>query len=98
MVTYHSKPGSEGQLQAALAQASQVYQSDDAVFAQPHIVIRDTEDGSETRFVEIFTWRKSPDHPSEAIKDVWKKERSLCEARDGHTAIEGGEVTLVTGN
>lgn len=97
MVTYHPKAGSEAQFQAVLAQAWQVYQSEHAVLAEPHVIVRATEDGDKARFVEIFTWSKSPDHPSDAVKAIWKQEMALCEARDGHAAIQGGEAELVVG-
>jgi hypothetical protein len=95
MIIYHPKAGSEADLQATLAQAWQVYQSEHAVFERPHVLVRDTEDGNKARFVEIFTWKQAPDHPAPEIQAIWKQEQSLCEARDGHKAIEGGEVQLV---
>lgn len=95
MVTYHPKPGREADLQATLAQAWQIYTSEHLVYTEPHVLVRDN--GDDTRFVEIFTWAVSPDHPTDNVKAIWKQERSLCEARDGHTSIEGGPVELVTG-
>ena len=97
LVTYHVQSGKEAEFQAVLAHGWKVYQSEHMVFAEPHIIVRDTEDAGKTRFVEIFTWSKSPDHAPETIKAVWNQEQSLCEARGGHTGIEGGEVQLITG-
>jgi hypothetical protein len=97
LVTYHVKPGKEAELKATLSRAWQIYRTEHLVFAEPHIVVRDTEDGDKTRFTEVFTWVKSPDHAPESVKAVWQQEQSLCEARSGHTGIEGGEVELITG-
>ena len=97
MVTYHVKSGEEADFQALLAHAWQVYRGEHLVFAGPHIIVRDTEDGDKTKFVETFTWVKSPDHAPDSVQAVWKQEQSLCEARSGHKGIEGGEVELVTG-
>jgi uncharacterized protein YceK len=97
MVTYHVQSGKEADFQTVLSHAWEVYQSEHMVFAKPHVIVRDTEDGDKTRFVEIFTWVKSPDHAPDSVQTVWKQEQSLCEARSGHTGIEGGEVQLITG-
>ena len=99
LVTYHVKPGKEADFQAVLSRAWQVYRKEHLVFAGPHIIVRDTEDGGKTRFVEIFTWvsHSAPEQALEAVKTLWEQEQSLCEARSGHGGIEGGEVEIVTG-
>jgi hypothetical protein len=97
MVTYHIQSGKEAEFQSLLAHAWEVYRSEHLVFAEPHIIVRDTEDGDKTRFVEIFTWVTSPDHAPESVEAVWKQEQSLCEARSGHKGINGGEVKIVKG-
>lgn len=96
MVTYHVQPGKDAEFQALLAHAWEVYRGEHLVFAQPHIIIRDTEHNGQTKFVEIFTWIKSPDHAPKDVQAVWKQEQALCAPRDGHKGIEGGEVDLVT--
>jgi hypothetical protein len=97
MITYHIQPGKEADFRTLLAHAWEVYRGGRLVFAEPHIIVQDTEDGDKTKFVEVFTWSKSPDHPPDSVLAVWKQEQSLCEARDGHNGIEGGEVQIVTG-
>jgi hypothetical protein len=97
LVTYHVQSGKEAEFQAVLSHAWEVYQGKHLVFATPHIIVRDIEGTGKTRFVEIFTWVKPPDHALESVKAVWKQEQSLCEMRDGRSGIEGGEVQLVTG-
>ena len=99
MVTYHVKPGKVAELQAVLERAWQLYREDHLVFAAPHIVVRDTEAGGQTRLVEIFTWvsHAAPEHAPESVKALWEQEQSLCEARNGRGGIEGGEVEMVTG-
>jgi len=97
MISYHVKQGKELEFQALLTHAWQVYRGERLVCAEPHTVVRDTEGNDKARFVEIFTWVKSPDHAPDSVQQVWKREQSLCEARAGHQGIEGGEVQLVTG-
>jgi hypothetical protein len=97
LLTYHPKPGKEPELQAALARAWQVYQADHLVFDKPHVIVRDTEKGGGTRFVEIFTWIQAPENPPADVNAIWNQEQSLCEARNGHKGIEGGPAQLVVG-
>jgi hypothetical protein len=99
LITYHAKAGKEAELQAVLSHAWQIYRTEHLVFAEPHTIVRDTEDGDKTRFVEVFTWvsHATPEHAPDAVKKVWEQEQSLCEAQSGHGGIEGGEVELVTG-
>jgi hypothetical protein len=96
MVTYHIQTGKEAEFQSLLACAWKTYRDDGMVFATPHIVVQSDEDGGKNRFIEIFTWKKSPDHAPDNVKAIWKDEQSLCEARNGHSGIDGGEVQLVT--
>ena len=97
LVTYHVKPGKEAEFQAVLSRAWEVYRREHFVFAEPHIVVQDTEDGSKPRFVEVFTWvsRSIPGHAPESVKTIWKQEESLCEKRSEHNGIEPGEVELL---
>jgi len=97
LITYHVQSGKENEFQKLLARAWDIYRNDGLVYAKPHTVVRNTEDGDKTYFTEIFTWAKSPDHPSGDVTALWGQEQALCEARDGHRGIEGGEVSLVTG-
>jgi len=97
MITYHIQAGKEAEFQRLLAHAWDVYRGEHLVYTEPHTVIRSTEERDKTRFVEIFTWVKSPDHAPDRVQAVWNQEHSLCEARSGHKGIEGGEVELVTG-
>ncbi|MGA9779541.1 MAG: hypothetical protein WBS33_14835 [Verrucomicrobiia bacterium] len=98
-VSYHVKSGKEAEFQAVLKHAWEVYRSEHLVFADPHILVQDTEDGGKPRFVEVFTWISSatPEHAPKSVRTVWKKEDSLCESRDGRYGIEPDEVELITG-
>ena len=98
MITYHVQPGKEGEFQDLLARAWDVYRDEHLVVPKPHVVVRDSDGENKFRFVEIFTWLKSPDHAPDSVQAVWKQEQSLCEARDGHKGIEGGEVEIVGGH
>jgi len=97
LITYHVKFGKEAELQAVLSRAWEIYRREHLVVAEPHIILRDTEDGDKTRFIEVFTWvsHAAPDHAPDSVKTIWQQEQSLCEARSGRTAIEGGEVELL---
>src|SRR5882762_115713 len=97
LVTYHVKSGKEAELQLALAQAWQVYRREHLVFAEPHVIVRDTEDGGKPRFVEVFTWvsRSIPEHAPESVVTIWKQEEALCEKRGEHYGIAPGEVKLI---
>lgn len=99
MVTYHVKQGKEADLEATLSQAWQIYRTEKLVFANPHTIVRANDDKHNVRYVEIFTWvsHSGPEHAPDAVKQLWSQEQSLCEARNGHGAIEGGEVDLVVG-
>jgi hypothetical protein len=97
LVTYHVQAGKEAEFETVLSRAWGIYRREHLVFASPHLVVRDTEDGGKTRFVEIFTWKSHaiPEHAPEAVKTVWQQEQSLCEARNGHGGIGGGEVEII---
>ena len=97
LVTYHVKPGKEAEFQAVLSRGWELYRKERFVFAQPHMILRDAEDGGKPRFVEILTWvsRSIPEHAPESVKTIWKQEESLCEKRGEHYGIEPGEVELL---
>jgi hypothetical protein len=97
MVVYHVQLGREKQLVAVQNRAWAEYRKRDMVLSRPHVVIRDVEEGGQSRFVEVFTWAKPPDNPPASVRAFWQEEQSLCEARNGHNGIEGGPVELVTG-
>jgi antibiotic biosynthesis monooxygenase (ABM) superfamily enzyme len=98
LITYHVKSGKEAEFQAVLWRAWQIYRTEHLVFAEPHIILRDME-GDKTRFVEIFTWvsHAAPEHAPDIVTTVWEQEQSLCEGRNGHNGIEGGEVEILAG-
>jgi hypothetical protein len=99
LVTYHVKAGKEVELQVTLLRTWEIYRTEHLVAAEPHIIVHGADDGGGTRFVEMFTWAShaAPEHAPDSIKKIWEQEQSLCEARNGHEAIQGGEVELVTG-
>ena len=98
LVIYHVKSGKEAEFQNTLSQAWEIYRKDNLVFAKLHVIVRDSEDNGKTRFVEIFTWvsHSTPEHAPDSVKAIWNQEQSLCEARNGHGGLEGGEVELLT--
>src|SRR5881394_1998311 len=50
LVTYRVKPGKEQQLAATLSRAWDIYRKERLVFAQPHVIIREREEGDKHRF------------------------------------------------
>jgi hypothetical protein len=97
LITYRVKSGSEAEFEQVLSQAWQIYRKEHLVFAHPHVIVRDKDSGGKTLFVEIFTWvsHDAPDHAPDSVKKIWDKMMSLCEKRDGHGGLEGGEVEIV---
>src|SRR5262245_58638227 len=93
LVTYHVKAGKEAEFRELLARAWETYRRDRLVFAEPHIIVQDTEDGGKPRLVEIFTWvsRSIPEYAPDSVKAIWKQEESLCERRGERYGIEPGE-------
>jgi len=99
LVTYRVKSGNEAEFQTVLSRAWQIYRRGHLVREEPHIIVRDAEDGGKIRYVEIFTWvsHTAPEHAPDSVKTIWQQEHSLCEARGGHSGIEGEEVEILTG-
>jgi len=99
LVTYYVKPGKESEFQNAISKAWDVFRQEGMVLAKPHVIVRDDEAAGKTNFVEVFTWisHYAPDHAPASVKAVWEQEQSLCEKREGHDAIEGSEVQVITG-
>jgi hypothetical protein len=98
LITYHVKPGKEADLEQALQRAWVIYLHEHLVFAQPHLIVRDTENGDKTRVVEVFTWvtHSAPEQVPDSIKAIWTEMQASCEPRDGHSGLEGNEVEMVT--
>jgi hypothetical protein len=98
IVTYHVKPGDEAALQNVLARAWKIYQKEGLVNPAPHVIFRDDDAGGTTKVVEIFTWinHAKPEHAPPAVKTVWNEMMDLCEPRDDHPALHGGEIHLLT--
>ena len=57
MVTYHAKAGSEEELARVLARHWATARDMNLMLAAPHVMVRGTEGGGKTYFVEIATWR-----------------------------------------
>jgi hypothetical protein len=97
MVTYRVKTGMEPVLQDALARAWVIYRQEKLVFAEPHTIIQDQDGEGKTRIIEIFTWvnHAAPEHAPESVKQIWAQMQGLCEPRNGHSGLDGGEVGLL---
>jgi hypothetical protein len=97
LITYHVKPGKEVEMEAVLRREWEIYQKENLVFA-PHLVLRDKDAGDKPRLVEVFTWvsHSAPEHAPDSVKAIWADMQALCEPRDGHVGLEGGEVEVLT--
>jgi len=95
-VTFHVKAGKEAELIQVLAETWEIYRRQKLVFAEPHLILQGPEQGG-TRIVEIFTWvnHKIPDQVPASVRIKWTRMQALCEERDGHQGLEGGEVQRI---
>jgi len=95
--TFHVQAGKEKDFEDVLSRTWAIYQKEQLVFAQPHILVRGSEDSGKPYFVEVFTWvsHAAPDHAPASVQTIWKEMNSLCEARGGHTKIEFTEVQII---
>jgi hypothetical protein len=96
-VTYHAKPGSEADLERAIARQWAIARKMNLLNAMPHVIVRGVEDGDKTFFVEIGEWRDEniPDHAPPEIQEVWKEMNRLVEPRKGRPGIDFIQVALV---
>lgn len=96
MVTYHAKPGSEAELASVIVKQWRTARDLKLVREAPHVVVRGTEDGNKTYFVEIFTWRDAsiPDSAPAAIQAIWSEMNKLVERRGGKSGIDIAEVSV----
>ena len=99
LVDYRVKPGQEAQFEVILNRAWRMYRKEHLVFAAPHVIVKSVDAEGKTRFVEILTWvsHTAPEHVLDEVKSIWDREQSMCEVRNGHKGIEGGEVEIVVG-
>jgi hypothetical protein len=100
VVYYDVKPGQEGALEDTLARAWALYQKENMVAAQPHLIVKETEsqeNGGQTRYIEIFTWlsHAKPAHAPDSVNKVWQEMQSLCLPHNGRQGPYGGEVEVV---
>jgi hypothetical protein len=97
IVTYHVLPGREAEFPKLLDHAWGIYRQEHLVNPEPHVIVRDQEADGKTKFVEIFTWvsHAGPAHAPASVLAVWNEEMAICEPRNGHPGLEGGEVQLI---
>jgi hypothetical protein len=101
VVYYYVKPGLEGALEDTLARAWALYQKENMVAAQPHLIVKETENQGNgdlmTRYIEIFTWlsHAKPAHAPDAVSKIWQEMQSLCQPHNGRQGPYGGEVEVV---
>ena len=57
IVTLHAKPGGEAELAAVIARHWETARRLNLVLDTPHLTVRGMENGTQTYFIDIFTWR-----------------------------------------
>lgn len=97
LVTYHVQAGKEAEFQDLLARTWAVYQSEQLVESQPHVVVRGKDAAGKPFFTEVLTWvsASAPDHVPDSIKTLWQQEGALCKLPDGKNGIDGAVVQVV---
>ena len=97
VITYHVQSGKEVVFPILLAQAWSIYRHEHMVRSEPHVIVREREEDGKIRYVETLTWvrHSAPDNAPADVREIWNQEVSDCEGRNGHPALEGGEVQLV---
>jgi hypothetical protein len=100
IVYYYVKPGQEGALEDTLARAWTLYQKENMVAAQPHLIVKETQsadNGGQTRYIEIFTWlnHAKPVHAPDSVNKIWGEVLSICQPPNGRQGFCGGEVEMV---
>ena len=100
IVYYYVKPGADLALQDTLARAWALYQQNNMVLPQPHLIVKETERpemGGQTRYIEIFTWvnhsKLSP--PPPGVTNIWSEMSSLCVPHNGVQGPFGGELQVI---
>lgn len=97
MLYYYVKPDMVAVMQDVLAKSWVLYRREGLVYSSPHVVTYSRDAEGRGQFIEIFTWvnHAAPEKVSPAIQQLWSQMKSLCENRDGHGGLAGGEVDLV---
>lgn len=97
LITYHVKAGKEWEMEKVLERAWKIYANKHLVFPEPHTLLLDRSVEAKPRIIESFTWvsHSAPDHAPDSVKEIWNQMQALCEARDGHGGLEGGEVQAI---
>jgi hypothetical protein len=97
MVTYHVQSDQINAFRQLIASAWKTYRDAGMVYSSPHVIVQGREDGGKPYVVEIFTWKKAPDHPSPRVLEAWRMEQSMCEPRFNRPGLDGGVMTLLSG-
>lgn len=97
MVTFHAKTGSETELAGVIARHWETARRLNLVLDAPHLTVRGTENGRQTYFIDVFTWRDAgiPDQAPAAIRSIWADMNRLVESRGARPGLDFAEVTVV---
>jgi hypothetical protein len=97
IVTLHAKTGSEAELAGVIARHWETARRLNLVVDAPHLTMRGTEHGTDTYFVDIFTWRDAsiPDQAPPEIRAIWADMNRLVESRKDRPGLNIAEVTVV---
>jgi hypothetical protein len=97
VVTLHAKPGGEAELAGVIARHWETARRLNLVLDTPHVTVRGTENGTQTYFIDIFTWRDSsiPDQAPPEIQRIWADMSRLVEPKGSRPGLEISEVAIV---
>jgi len=97
MITLHAKAGAETQLAQVIARHWEAVQRLGMTTDGPHVTLRGTEEGTQTFFVEILTWRDAsvPDAAPKEILAIWADMNRLVEKRNGKAGLTITEMSLL---
>jgi hypothetical protein len=90
IVRYQVRAGSEDEFQTICAEAWQMYLRLGLIHDRPHVMLRAKDEAGATYFLELVPWkdRAITNNPPPEVGALWTRLQAVCEARQGHRAIE----------
>ncbi len=97
VITLHAKSGAASELARVIAKHWETARSLNLVKDSGHLAMRGTEEGDQTFFMEVFTWRDAsiPDAAPKEIQALWADMNRLVEKRGGRSGLTIDQVSIV---
>jgi len=97
VITLHAKSGAASELARVIAKHWETARSLNLVKDSGHLTMRGTEEGDQTFFMEVFTWRDAsiPDAAPKEIQALWADMNRLVEKRGGRSGLTIDQVSIV---